>query len=134
MSQPSFILVQPVPSPAAAGLILLPLILNLSGLAILQNTSYICSAVILLTSILMVSKIPTYSLKRIIIPRHSTIFLLLGIVVYLNLLIFYTFQTLFFTGAIYILLLPVSFFHYKNKNKKTKILIKEKEEETEDIL
>ena len=81
----------------------------------------------------MVSKIPTYSLKRIIIPRHSAIFLLLGIGVYLSLLIFYTFQTLFFTGLIYIALIPISFFHYKKLNKKSAILIKE-EEETEDIL
>ena len=121
-----------VPSPAAAGLILLPLILNLSGLAILQNTSYICSAVILLTSILMVSKIPTYSLKRILIPRSLAIFLLLGIGVYLSFLIFFTFQTLFFSGLIYIVLIPVSIFHYRHLNKKSKFIVEE--DETEDVL
>ena len=52
----------------------------------------------------MVSKIPTYSLKRILIPRHFTIFLLLGIGIYLSLVIFYTFETLFFSGLIYIIL------------------------------
>ena len=122
-----------VPSPAAAGLVLLPLILSLSDLTSFENKAIISSGVILFTSILMVSKIPTYSLKRIIIPRHSAIFLLLGIGVYLSLLIFYTFQTLFFTGLIYIALIPISFFHYKKLNKKSAIPIKE-EEETEDIL
>ena len=87
-----------IPSPAAAGLVLLPLILNLSGLIELKNYSQISSIVILTTSILMVSKIPTYSLKRIVIPRNSAIFLLLGIGIYVSLLIFYTFQTLFITG------------------------------------
>ena len=54
-----------VPSPAAAGLVLLPLILNLSGLNQFENSAIISSIAILITSILMVSKIPTYSLKRI---------------------------------------------------------------------
>ncbi len=121
-----------VPSPAAAGLVLLPLILNLSGLIEFQNYAALSSVAIVTTSILMVSKIPTYSLKRILIPRHFAIFLLLGIGIYVSLLIFYTFQTLFITGVIYILLIPISFFHYKNKNKKSSIL--SNEEEDEDVL
>ena len=121
-----------VPSPAAAGLVLLPLILNLSGLIKLENYITLSSLSILITSVLMVSKIPTYSLKRILIPRNSTIFLLLGIGIYVSLLIFYTFQTLFFTGIVYLLLLPVSFLHYRNKNKK--IFISSNQEDDEDVL
>ena len=121
-----------VPSPAAAGLILLPLILNLSDLVQLENTAVVSSIILLIVSILMVSKIPTYSLKRILIPRHLTIFLLLGIGIYLSLLIFYTFHTLFFTGLIYILLIPLSYFHYRYINKKSITTVTE--EETEDVL
>ena len=121
-----------VPSPAAAGLILLPLILNLSELIQFKNISNVSLIVILITSFLMVSKIPTYSLKRILIPRHLAIFLLLGIGIFLGLLIFYTFKTLFFTGLIYITLIPISFFHYRHLNKKS--LISANEEETEDVL
>ncbi len=123
-----------VPSPAAAGLVLLPLILNLSGIIKFENYAVLSSIAILLTSILMVSKIPTYSLKRILIPRNFAIFLLLGIGIYISLLIFYTFETLFFTGIIYLLLIPISFFHYRNKNKKTSITSKEEQEEDEDVL
>ena len=122
-----------VPSPAAAGLVLLPLILNLSGIIQFENYALLSSIAILLTSILMVSKIPTYSLKRILIPRNFAIFLLLGIGIYISLLIFYTFETLFFTGIIYLLLIPISFFHYRNKNKKSSITSKE-EQEDEDVL
>ena len=120
-----------VPSPAAAGLVLLPLILNLSGLIQLENYTVISSIFILLTSILMISKIPTYSLKRILIPRNLTLFLLLGIGIYLSSVIFYTFETLFLTGVVYIALIPISFFHYKNKKTFSKI---ENDDETEDIL
>ena len=121
-----------VPSPAAAGLVLLPLILSLSGLIQFENYTALSSIAILATSILMVSKIPTYSLKRILIPRNLTIFLLLGIGIYVGLLIFYTFETLFLTGLGYIILIPISYFHYRHKNK---ILVTDtSEEETEDVL
>ena len=79
-----------VPSPAAAGLVLLPLILNLSGLIQFENFTALTVTTILITSILMVSKVPTYSLKRILIPRNLAIFLLLGLGIYVSLLIFYT--------------------------------------------
>jgi CDP-diacylglycerol--serine O-phosphatidyltransferase len=121
-----------VPSPAAAGLVLLPLILNLSGLIQFENYAVLSSVAILTTSVLMVSKIPTYSLKRILIPRHLAVFLLLGIGIYVSLLIFYTFKTLFFTGTIYLLLIPISVFHYGYKNKKAFIL--STKEEDEDVL
>ena len=97
-----------------------------------ENYTVLSSITILATSILMVSKIPTYSLKRILIARHLTIFLLLGIGIYVGLLIFYTFETLFFSGLAYIVLLPVSYFHYRYKNKTS--LIVTSEEEIEDVL
>tara|TARA_Y100000590_G_scaffold136453_1_gene156192 strand:+ start:114 stop:908 length:795 start_codon:yes stop_codon:yes gene_type:complete len=121
-----------VPSPAAAGLILLPLILNLSGLYEFKNNAVISCAAILMTSFLMVSKIPTYSLKRIAIPRNLAVFLLLGIGIVLSLLIFYPFKTLFISGIVYILIIPISFIHYLKLNKKT--LKDSSDEETEDIL
>ena len=121
-----------VQSPAAAGLVLLPLILNLSGLIQFGNYATLSAITILITSILMVSKIPTYSLKRILIPRHYAIFLLLGIGIYVSLLIFYTFESLFFTGLIYLLLIPISFFHYRHINKKT--LVSNTDQDDEDVL
>ena len=121
-----------VPSPAAAGLVLLPLILNLSQIYKFENYAILSSVAILSTSVLMVSKLPTYSLKRIIIPKNLGIFLLLGIGIYVSLLIFYTFETLFFTGIIYLLLIPVSFIHYRNKSKKS--FISSTEEEDEEVL
>ena len=121
-----------VPSPAAAGLALLPLILSLSDIIQFENKGIISSVVILTTAALMISKIPTYSLKRIVIPRSLGIFLLLGIGIYLSLVIFYTFPTLFFTGLVYIILIPISNFHYKQKNQI--FLQTAEEEETEDIL
>ena len=123
-----------VPSPAAAGLVLLPLILNLSSFIEYKNSALLSTICILITSTLMISSIPTYSLKKILIPRHLTIFLLLGIGIYLSLVIFYTFKTLFITGLIYILLIPISNFHYKKNNKKHITTTQENEDEDEDFL
>ena len=77
----------------------------------------------------MVSKVPTYSLKRILIPRHLAVFLLLSIGIYVSLIIFYTFETLFFTGIFYLFLIPISFFHYRSKNKKIFITLNDDDED-----
>ena len=107
--------------------------LNLIYIFQIDNNNIFCSIIILITSILMVSKVPTYSLKRITIPRSLGAFLLLGIGVYISVLIFFTFEVLFLTGLIYIFLIPISYLHHRYLNKK---FLKEKveEDEIEDIL
>ena len=124
-----------VPSPAAAGLVLLPLIFSLSDIYFLNNKALISSIFIFSTSVLMVSKIPTYSLKKISIPRSLTVFLLLGIGIYFGLLIVYTYKVLFISGLIYLVCIPISFFHYKKMEKKSiKSNLVSEEQEAEDIL
>ena len=123
-----------VPSPAAAGLVLLPLILDLSNFNFFVSNSYISAATMFITSILMISKVPTYSLKKISIPRSLTVFLLLGIGVYFALLIIYTFKTLFISGILYSIFIPISFFHFKKMEKDYSIIEKTEEDEAEDIL
>jgi CDP-diacylglycerol--serine O-phosphatidyltransferase len=131
-----------IPSPAAAGLVLLPLILSLSNLIEIfslneafqiQNNKIISAIVILGISVLMVSKIPTYSLKRISIPRRSGGFLLLGIGIYISFIIYFPFEILFLTGLGYIFLIPISYFHYKRLKEKHSNENTE-EDEIEDIL
>ena len=117
-----------IPSPAAAGLVLMPIILNLSGFYNIENNSIF----IFLTSCLMISSIPTYSLKKISIPRNLTIFLLLGLGIYVSFLIFYTFKILFITGVVYIALIPISYIHFKHKNKTS--ISSNRKDEVEDVL
>ena len=140
-----------IPSPAAAGVVLLPLIFSLSNLIEIfnfnevtqllnlnnifqeENNKIISSIIILATSLLMVSRVPTYSLKRISIPRRLGAFLLLGIGIYISVMIYFTFEILFLTGLVYIFLIPISYFNYKQLNKKFANEISE-EDEIEDIL
>ncbi len=119
-----------VPSPAGAGLVLLPLIYELSNFKIGFEVRNITPYLAIFVSILLISKVPTFSFKKIRIPRKLTIFLFLGIGVLSISLIFFTFETLLIMGLGYFLLIPLSFLSYRNKNlNKTSF-----EDEHEDIL
>ena len=86
----------------------------------------------ILIAILLVSKIPTLSLKKISISPKTTVFILLGIGTIFISLLFYTFETLLVFGLLYILSIPISFFYMISKRKKKKF--ETSEEEHEDVL
>ena len=107
-----------VPSPAGAILVLTPLIVSLSGFNIIElNYDVIVPIFFILTSFLLISKFPSYSFKKIVIPRRTTIFLLFSIVLFFGLLLIYTFNVIAISAIIYLLLLPISFFHYQKLKK-----------------
>ena len=127
-----------VPSPAGGIIVLMPLILSFSGLSEINfNFDYnlLTPIFFIIISILLISTIPTYSFKRIVIPRNMTIFLLFGIVLYFGLLLIYTFKIIAVTGILYLGLIPVSYFHFKNiKKNKNLGNVKSESEDFEDIL
>ena len=84
-------------------------------------------------SVLLISTIPTYSFKKIIIPRSMTKFLLFGIVIFFGALLVYTFKVLAISSLIYICLIPISYFHFK-KIKKEKNITSDNDDGLEDIL
>ena len=59
-----------MPSPAGGILVLSPLIYDVSGFETINlNYKIITPIIFIVVSILLISKIPTYSLKKIIVPR-----------------------------------------------------------------
>ena len=125
-----------VPSPAGGILVLSPLIISLSDFNYISiNYQIVTPIFFIVTSFLLISKFPTYSFKKIIIPRKATIFLLFGIILFFGLLLIYTFDVLTISGAIYLLLLPTSFFHYQKLKKQNEHeSITEDNDDFEDIL
>jgi CDP-diacylglycerol---serine O-phosphatidyltransferase len=121
-----------IPSPAGGLLILMPLIYELTNLNfsldIKNSTPYLTTIV----AILLVSKIPTFALKKISISPKATVFLLLAIGVIFISLLFYTLETLLAFGAVYLITIPVSIIIYNHLSKKN--LKKISEEDHEDIL
>ena len=125
-----------VPSPAGGILVLMPLIFSLSEFDFLIISYNILVPVFFISvSFLLISKLPTYSLKKIIIPRSMTVFLLFGIVLFFGLLLIYPFKVVFLSGFIYLSLIPISFLHYRKINKQKNInQVKNDDDEFEDML
>ena len=123
-----------VPSPAGGILVLMPLIYSLSGLEFIKISLETLVPIFFITiSLLLISKFPTYSLKKIVVPRSMTIFLLFAIVLYFGLLLIYTFKAMFISGMLYLIFIPISFVHYFKINKKN-IIQNTIEDDHEDIL
>ena len=125
-----------LPSPAGGILVLMPLIISFSGLEKFLfkiNYDLLVPTLFIVISILLISTIPTYSFKKIVIPRTMTKFLLFGLVLFFGALLVYTFKILAVSSIIYICLIPISYFHYK-KIKKEKNISSDKDEELEDVL
>jgi CDP-diacylglycerol--serine O-phosphatidyltransferase len=127
-----------VPSPAGGIMVLMPLIFSFSGFNNIYfsiNYDLIVPIFFVLISLLLISTIPTYSFKKIVIPRNMTVFLLFGIVLFFGFLLVYTFKLLALSGFIYLILIPLSYLHYKKIDKKKNIIVSKKEnEDLEDIL
>jgi len=124
-----------VPSPAGAILVLTPLIISLSGFDYIQiNYNTIVPIFFIGTSFLLISKFPSYSFKKIVIPRRTTIFLLFGIVLFFGLLLIYTFNVIAISSVIYLALLPISFLHYQKIKKIHEYDKVQDEDDFEDVL
>jgi len=124
-----------VPSPAGAILLLTPLIVSLSGFDFIQlNFDIIVPIFFVVTSLLLISKFPSYSFKKIVIPRRTTIFLLFGIVLFFGLLLIYTFNVIAISSLVYVFLLPISFFHFQKLKKQHENDKIQEDDDLEDIL
>ena len=125
-----------MPSPAGGIIVLMPLIISFSGLEkffLEINYDILVPSLFIIVSILLISTIPTYSFKKIVIPRSMTKFLLFGMVLFFGALLVYTFKILAISCLIYLCLIPISYLHHK-KIKKDKNITSDEEEDLEDVL
>ena len=124
-----------VPSPAGGILVLTPLIISLSGFDFIQlNYEMIVPTFFVVTSFLLISKFPSYSFKKIVIPRRTTIFLLFGIVLFFGLLLIYTFNVIAISAVVYVFLLPISFVHFQKIKKQHENDKIQDDDDLEDVL
>tara|TARA_B100000886_G_scaffold43138_1_gene26452 strand:+ start:639 stop:1445 length:807 start_codon:yes stop_codon:yes gene_type:complete len=108
-----------VPSPAGGILVLTPLIISMSNFSLFKiNYNIIVPIFFITTSLLLISKLPSYSFKKIVIQRKTTIFLLFGIVLFFGLLLIYPFDIIALSSIIYLIMLPISCIHYQKLRKK----------------
>ena len=124
-----------VPSPAGGILVLTPLIVSVTNFDYMPlNYDIIVPVFFIVTSLLLISKFPSYSFKKIVIQRKATIFLLFGIVLFFGLLLIYPFYVLAISSIIYLLMLPISFFHYQKLMKQHADSNSVDDDDLEDVL
>ena len=116
-------------------LVLTPLIFSLSGFDFIQlNYDIIVPIFFIATSFLLISKFPSYSFKKIVIQRKTTIFLLFGIVLFFGLLLIYQFVAISMSAIAYLFMLPISYFHYNKLKKNNEDKENVEDDEFDDIL
>ena len=124
-----------VPSPAGGILVLTPLVISMTNFDLVKiDNNTIAPIFFIVTSLLLISKFPTYSFKKIVIQRQTTIFLLFGIVLFFGFILIYPFIAISISAIIYLLMLPISYFHYNKLKKQNVDKPNMEDDDFEDIL
>ncbi|HCX66553.1 CDP-diacylglycerol--serine O-phosphatidyltransferase [Parvibaculum sp.] len=110
-----------MPSPAAAGLVMLPLYLSFTGVEWIKETPLLIAAHVLVIAFLMVSQIPTFSGKRMGLRIRRDMVLPVLLLVGMSAAIILNFPWIAFTGlcAIYLASIPVAVLRYRYHKKRT---------------
>ncbi len=109
-----------VPAPAGGIIVLMPLIISFSGFGEIFfkiNYELMVPIFFIAVSIFLISTVPTFSFKRIVIPRSMTKFVLFGMVLFFGALLVYTFKILAISTLLYLCLIPISYLQYKKIKK-----------------
>ena len=124
-----------VPSPAGGILVLTPLVISMTSFDLVKiDNNIIAPIFFIITSLLLISKFPTYSFKKIVIQRQTTIFLLFGIVLFFGFILIYPFIAISVSAILYLLMLPISYFHYNKLKKQNADKPNMEDDDFEDIL
>lgn len=97
-----------VPAPAGAGLAISPMIATFQFGPGYVDQPAVVGAVMLAVSLLMVSQVPTFSLKRIRVPQHNVVPALLVVGLLAACLVSIPWITLLGVGAVYLASIPWS--------------------------
>lgn len=100
------------PAPAGAGLVMIPMFLSFEWGDWLFRSPYLNAVTITGIALLMVSKVPTVSLKRIRIPHHMVVPTLLGFGVATAFLTTAPWPTLMVVGLVYLGSIPLTIRSY----------------------
>lgn len=96
-----------LPSPGAAGLVLTPAILDLHFESAFLQSPWVGSAMLLLCGILMASRAPTLSMKKLHISTRFQIPVALFVIFVIGMLVSHTWITLGTIGICYIVSIPI---------------------------
>ena len=105
-----------VPAPLGAFLVMLPIYLNYLFVEISPGTAAAASIYTMLVAGLMISQLPVFSGKSVNrVPGNLFIPVLLGAVVYVALLLTFTWETLMVSSIGYLVSLPFGYYTYRKR-------------------
>ena len=107
-----------VPSPAAAGLAILPMILSFYFEAGVFNSPLIVGVFLAAVSFLMVSKVPTFSVKKLRVPRQFALPMMIFIALFAGFMVTETWATLGLMGIVYIASIPFSVITFRRLSRR----------------
>jgi len=102
-----------VPAPAGAGLSLMPVFATLLFGPGFFDTPIFAGATTVAVAMLMVSRLPTYSMKRVRVPHHLVVPTLLGVGLVAAVLVSMPWLTLVTLGLVYTGSIPFSVLSYR---------------------
>lgn len=105
-----------VPAPAGAILGLLPLMMSFALEMSFQEIPLLFATSLLISGLLMISRIPTYVLKNVRVPHHFVRLLLMMVAIFMAALFSIPWWTLSIGTVIYLLSIPVSLISYGRQN------------------
>lgn len=106
-----------VPAPAGALLALLPMVLDFAFEAAFFQKSYVLIGYEALIAALMVSRLPTFSLKQIRVKREAMVPTLFLIALFAASVTVYRWAALSVVAILYLVSLPLALLHYRRKQK-----------------
>ena len=101
-----------VPAPAGAGLALMPMVASFQFGSGIADQPVLVAGVLFVTSLLMVSRVPTYSFKRVRVPHRLVVPTLLVVGLLAACLVSLPWATLLLVSAAYIASMPLSILAY----------------------
>jgi len=112
-----------VPAPAAAGLAMLPLYMDFSGITTFNTWPSLVAVHIGIIAFLMVSRLPTFSGKhlRLSSRRDRALPVLLGVALVAALAVSYPWATVIGIAGLYVLTLPLAFWRYRVLEARTQL-------------
>ncbi|HTV45856.1 MAG TPA: CDP-diacylglycerol--serine O-phosphatidyltransferase [Stellaceae bacterium] len=106
-----------VPAPAAAGLVMVPMFLSFQWGDWVFRSPYLSAVIVTGVALLMVSKVPTVSLKRIRVPHDLVVPTLLGIGVLAAFVTTAPWPTLTAIGIVYVGSIPLTIRAYRRRRR-----------------
>ncbi|MDX5361521.1 MAG: CDP-diacylglycerol--serine O-phosphatidyltransferase [Alphaproteobacteria bacterium] len=104
-----------VPAPAGAGLALLPMFLAHFGLDWITGAPALIAVYMGGVAALMVSRVPTWSFKRMAFPRDQAVLILLVVGLFGAVLVIYPWATLSMLGIAYLVSIPLSWRAFRDR-------------------